>query len=439
MKKITKLFFLTAAIVASISMSYAQQATINFETVGNTWSWTTFEGAPIWSVTANPSATGINTSSNVGKMVVTATDARWVGVECSHGNFGPFSLNATNSTIKIMVYKSVISPVGIKLATADGWSQGEIKVSNTKINEWEELSFDFSGFIIQPDGTTPVLDQIVIFPDFPNSDRTAGSVTCFDNISFHPQIITPPTSLATIDYETVGNTWTWTVFGNSAAGGDNPAGLTVPFANPSTTGINTSSSCLKFVEDAGALPWGGFFTENMGPFTISAANCYVKVMVHKDKLSRFGVKFEGATQKEILITNTQTNEWELITFNFTSEIGKTFNKLVLLPDFNETRTSGGTIYIDNISFSDGTTAVKNTYADKTIQVYPTVFKSYLTVKSESEMNQVVVRNLTGQTLREFDMSGLSQKIELSDLISGNYLITVSLSNGRLSTQKIVKL
>jgi hypothetical protein len=38
-----------------------------------------------------------------------------------------------------MVYKTVISDVGIKFVKPDGWSLGEIKVANTVTNEWEEL------------------------------------------------------------------------------------------------------------------------------------------------------------------------------------------------------------------------------------------------------------------------------------------------------------
>jgi hypothetical protein len=41
-----------------------------------------------------------------------------------------------------MVYKTVISDVAIKFAIANGGAQPEIKVIQ-KINEWEELTFDF--------------------------------------------------------------------------------------------------------------------------------------------------------------------------------------------------------------------------------------------------------------------------------------------------------
>jgi hypothetical protein len=103
------------------------------------------------------------------------------------------TFTASNSIIKIMVYKSVISPVGIKFADPTGWSFGEIKVSNTKINQWEELTFNFSSRIGQK-----VCDQIIIFPDFP-ATRTVGSINYWDNILF-----TGPTS---VENRSLGNSW----------------------------------------------------------------------------------------------------------------------------------------------------------------------------------------------------------------------------------------
>jgi hypothetical protein len=84
-----------------------------------------------------------------------------------HGaDLGTFVLDETNNQIKIMVWKSVISDVGIKLVASSGWAQPEIKVANTLVNQWEELTFDFSDYINPPDPELGMLDQIVIFPDF---------------------------------------------------------------------------------------------------------------------------------------------------------------------------------------------------------------------------------------------------------------------------------
>ena len=80
-----------------------------------------------------------------------------------------------------MVWKPVISDVGIKFVKANGEALPELKVANTVINQWEELTFDFSAH------TSDGYDQIVIFPDFNLDGRTQDNICYFDNITFHPQ------------------------------------------------------------------------------------------------------------------------------------------------------------------------------------------------------------------------------------------------------------
>ena len=84
-----------------------------------------------------------------------------------------------------MVYKNKISDVGIKLVDSNNAAMQEIKVSNTVINEWEELIFDFSTRI----GLYPIeKDQIVIFPDFDLTGRTKDEIIYFDNVLFEGYI-----------------------------------------------------------------------------------------------------------------------------------------------------------------------------------------------------------------------------------------------------------
>lgn len=160
---------------------------IDFEAggFGADWTWTVFENDtnPPVEIVANPDATGINTSSTVAKITALTGGQPWVGCESLHGSdIGSFSFDATNSIVKIMVYKTVISDVGLKFAEASGDAQTEIKVANTLVNEWEELTFDLSGSIGQ--GATGIIDQIIIFPDFDMSGRTSDNVVYFDNITF---------------------------------------------------------------------------------------------------------------------------------------------------------------------------------------------------------------------------------------------------------------
>lgn len=157
-------------------------------------------------------------------------------------------------------------------------------------------------------------------------------------------------SPATINFETVGQDWAWTLFENV----DNAPTLYTVVANPSITGINTSANCAKYVVNKAAMPWAGLWSTNIGSFTFSADNCKVKVMVYKDVISNFDVKFENDNASvafEKLVPNTKVNEWEELTFDFSAQIGKTVTKLVIIPDFPSARTVGSTNYFDNISFN----------------------------------------------------------------------------------------
>ncbi|WP_034919998.1 hypothetical protein [Gillisia sp. CAL575] len=163
----------------------APHSPIDFETGGNgaNWTWSVFENDtnPALEFVTNPGASGINTSSTVAKFTALQGGQPYAGVESEHGSdIGSFTFDESNKIVRIMVYKSVISDVGLKFSESNGEAQPEVKVANTKINEWEELTFDMSGSIGK--GITGIIDQIIIFPDF--QSRTSDNVVYFDNITF---------------------------------------------------------------------------------------------------------------------------------------------------------------------------------------------------------------------------------------------------------------
>ena len=174
--------------IAGGSGIYSLDEPIDFEPsgFGAAWTWNVFENDtnPALEIVNNPDATGINTSSTVAKFTALTTGEPYAGTETAHGEMGIiWDLSASNAKIKIMVYKTVISDVGIKLVNPAGGAQEELKVANTKINEWEELTIDFSSRIGNGlDGSTNI-DQIVVFPDF-SDPRNTDQVVYFDNIRF---------------------------------------------------------------------------------------------------------------------------------------------------------------------------------------------------------------------------------------------------------------
>ncbi len=350
MKKITLLLSLMY-----LSWGYAQNAPITFETgqFGNTWTLTTFENGtnPAPTVVTNTSATGLNTSAMVCKFTALQTGQAYAGFETSHGaGIGTFNLTAANSTIKILVYKSVISDVGIKFATASGGSTGEIKVANTLINQWEELTFDFSSKIGQ--ATSTAIDQIIFFPDF--QTRTSNNVCYIDNIRFSAQItpvLAVPTMAAPTPTRPVANvlslfsnaytnismsTWktSWSVAALTdvqIAGNDTKKYTSLDFVGIEPTALINAASMTTFHVDA--------WTPNMTTFKIKWVN-----------YGPNGVNGGGDdTESELLFTPTQNgwNSYEIPMANFTGLNSRAaLGQLI----FAAVPAGTSTLYIDNVYF-----------------------------------------------------------------------------------------
>jgi hypothetical protein len=174
----------TLVLLCLTIFPFAQNAPIDFELGGNglNWTWTTFENNtnPTLEIVANPDPSGLNTSATVAKFTALQTGEPWAGCESMHGSdIGSFSFNNSNCTVSIMVWKSVISDVGIKFVDAASAAQPEIKIANTLVNQWEKITFDFSSRI----GVFPITkDQIVIFPDFDLGGRSQDNIIYFDNV-----------------------------------------------------------------------------------------------------------------------------------------------------------------------------------------------------------------------------------------------------------------
>jgi hypothetical protein len=165
--------------------TFAQSThTIDFEPggTGADWNWVVVENAdnPPLEFVANPDNAGINPSATAAKFTARAGGQPWA--LCFTDGDGEFTFDATNSIVKIMVNKPVISNVGVKF---EGFSGAiEILLPNTLINQWEELTFDFSEKI----GST--YSTIVIIPDF--LARAEDHIIYFDNLQVPDGVIVPP-------------------------------------------------------------------------------------------------------------------------------------------------------------------------------------------------------------------------------------------------------
>jgi hypothetical protein len=361
---IDNVYFNNVAIVAPPAA--APYAPVTFETggYGSTWTLTSFDNPSGGSTTSllaeNPNKTGINTSNTAAKFTALVTGAWYTGFETSHASgtngIGTFTLNETNSTVKMMVYKDVISKVGFKFTRPDGGSTGEITVVNTKINEWEELTFNFAGKI--GEGVSTGIDQIVVFPDFiPEGTTRAANHVCYvDNITFSAKIAAPvaataPTVAAptpTVIPENVislfSNAYSNVTVDNWRA--DWSAGSTL-------TDIQIVGNDTKKYAD---LNYFGVITEANKINASAMLNFHIdvwtpNVTTFKIKIVDFGADgaYQGGDDKEFEVTRALTvSGWNSLEIPLAEFSGLTTKAHIAQFVFSG---SAGTIYIDNVYFN----------------------------------------------------------------------------------------
>ena len=324
-------------ILLIFTTGITQNGPIDFETGGQgaDWTWTVFENDdnPPLEIVLNPDPSGVNTSATVAKFIARAGGQPWAGTESAHGSpIGTFDLTSENAQVNIMVYKTKISDVGIKLVTPTGAAQAEIKVANTLINQWELISFNFSGNIGL--GETTGLDQIVVFPDF--EARSVEEVVYFDNITFGPfegDSVELPVDFesATANYNVIG-------FGNVDVAVE---------ANPDPSGINTSNTVVRSTKTVGAEFWGGVEMSLDTAIDFSASEMIsIKTWSPKADIP-VRLKIEDGTGwfLELDVNTTVDGQWEILTWDFTGQTaGVDVNKVVVFFEFIEGLPGDGSVY-----------------------------------------------------------------------------------------------
>lgn len=158
---------------------------LDFETAATTGEFSYFgsglEGQKTL-VIANPNPTGANTSATVGSFTKPAVAMSWAGA-----NSNPtIPIDATaNQQICIKVHMDHIGNLALKLEGSTSGAGNWIgKVSNTKINEWEEICFDLKSPAIEDPKVpaTGVYQTVVLFFDFGIEGTGTDVLYYFDDL-----------------------------------------------------------------------------------------------------------------------------------------------------------------------------------------------------------------------------------------------------------------
>ena len=439
MKKALLLFIIIAA-----NTCLAQNGPISFETggYGTLWTWTVFENdnQPPLEIVANPSVAGINLSAQVAKFTAKQNGMPWAGCESQHGaGIGTFTLTASNCIVKIMVYKPIISPVGIKFATPAGASTGEILVSNTLVNQWEELTFDFTGIIGAPSSTG--IDQIIIFPDF--QQRNQDNICYFDNIKFSnqgPPLAEPMVAAPTPTY--------------------NATNVISMFSNPYTNvSVDTwqapwSQGTLNNLQIAGNDTKKYTNLNFVGIETLGANILNVSTMTHlridawtanitnlKIKLVDFGadMAYAGGDDSEHELSFVpileQWNTYDIPLNNFTS-LNSTQHIAQLI--ISGAPAASGVVYIDNVLFRNDNNIGLGENNNIEMEVFPNPTRDELIIRHSEETARILLVDCFGQSLMEIIPTSSETIIDLSNFPAGCYLLQSEQAEQKM-TKRIVKL
>jgi len=388
--------------------------------------------------------TGITGNSNLSKITALPTDGTpvkmWVdyvriyqqGVKGEIFN-GPTTIVDTQAPTAFTASKGAVTPNSVELLLNANDNSGNViyYISyGTSTLSVKGTSGVQTSYIVNGLNSSTTYNFSIVAKDA-NGNAAANNpinISTTTGISYN--------GVATIDYDSIGQNWTWVLFGN----GDNASSLYSVVPNPNPTGINSSANCAKYTVNAGAMSWAGLYSDNIGSITFTADNCKVKVMVYKSYISNFDLKLEnGGTNFEMLVPNTLINQWEELTFDLTSHIGQTFTRLTLIPDNSTDRSVQRVSYWDNISFNSNKANAVESVVNQNVHLFPNPVISSMHLTADQEINQIVLCNLVGQTVKSFTVGSREKTIDLSDVSSGNYLIKIQLADGSISTQKVIKL
>jgi len=353
------LLLLFALLCVGIQNASAQ-IILDFETPATTTNFQYFGSSIDGQLTKtlpNPNPTGLNTSATVLEFKKPAGAQTWGGGFSNPNPTTPVNV-VTNTKISIKVHFDHIGNLTLKLEnSADGGANWAQTVANTKVNQWETLTFNVALPSIEAPNTPAsghIYNTITLFTDFGISP-TADQVSYLDDFKVEQAIVCN----TVLNFEAPATSTTFQYFGSTIDGQK-----TTTIANPNATGLNTSATVLEFKKPANSQTWAGAYSNpNAGTPINLLTGGKIKVKFHTDHPGNLTFKLEEAQDGapnwalKVLVGVTELNKWVELTFDPAlpsiegpnmPAAGHIYNKIVLFADFDVAFTTDQIYYIDDI-------------------------------------------------------------------------------------------
>ncbi|MBA41927.1 MAG: hypothetical protein CMC69_01685 [Flavobacteriaceae bacterium] len=384
-------------------------------------------------VVYSPQIDSENPSENVGVIIRDGGDI-WAGSYIELDNYLDFSTNTTLNMRVLSPYPGLMVKFKIEGDQGDFPSEPatERDAYTTTTNQWELLSWDFSG---EPSNT---YRKLVLMFDFGTiGDGTINSTFYFDDI-----------------YQT------------DPSGGLNQMDLPVTFEDPnvyyvltdfggngpSTILETTDGNYARVEKNSGAETWAGVTIGtgngfiNEIPVTNTDTKMYVHVYVSGTEQTGIPVRLkiedsnDPTKSVETESFTTQSGEWETMEFDFSNEAEGTaelnanynFDMASIFFNFGSTGNQNIVYYFDNVSFGSALSTNENILSE--YKLYPNPFIDKINIFGIAGNELVVINDILGKEVYR----GIGvEKINLSNYVKGTYFLTIS-KGSRNNTFKIIK-
>ena len=404
---------------------------------GDTLTLEVFQFVQVFEKVANPDPNPwpkINNSPNVGKITTSANDlGKFIFVN------NEFIMDFSVRTLfQVDIYSPAAGRnVLFRIEVFNDYTIGkEIQATTTVANEWETLTFDFSGTKSGKYG------KIVLFMDFGGTD--VGDIWYFDNVRQAQPPIRYNDGLL-VDFENKNPYWfNWGCVFDVVD-------------NPDASGINTSEKVGYFLTNDPDITWeGAVVVERYVLFDFSEGAVFkMKVYApYADRSFLFQLEhFDDGTLPNgrvfVVATTTVYDEWEELSFDF-SDMGLEsgfYSKIVVMPDFTATNVDEEWYFDDIVFEGKPTTSVISSnpveyklYAKN----YPNPFNPSTTISYSIPTNsnvKLVVYNILGKEVatlvnEEKPVGSYTVNFDGSELSSGVYLYTLT-TGTQVITQKML--
>ena len=372
-------------------------------------------------VVYNPQIDNDNPSEYVGVVIRDGGDI-WAGAYIELDSYLDFSSNTTLNMRVLSPYPGLLIKFKIEgdIGAFPSEPATERDSYTTKTNEWEILSWDFSG---EPSNT---YRKLVLMFDFGNvGDGTANSTFYYDDI----YQTDPSGGLSQMDlpvtFEDTNVYYVLTDFGGNG---------------PSTILETVDGNYARVEKNSGAETWAGVtigsgagFLNDI-PITDSNTKMFVRVYVSGTEQTGIPIKLkiensQDPTQSVETDTNTTVSgEWEIMEFDFSNESEGTaalntnyiFDMASIFFDFGSTGNQNTVYYFDNVSFGSPLNVDDNLFLS--YRVYPNPFTEKINISGIKGTEIIVVNDILGKEM--FRGVGV-EKINLSNYQKGTYFLTVT--------------